>query len=123
MRLTRRQARNAIPQELSGLQFYNQRKSGVGEKTFFFLSRRHASIISSSSRLSRRVFSPRVVKPGPQILVLYVFKDHVLGIINVLSSLGRTWVSCGHCFILWGQVSSFCCVVLWLSKPTFLSDH
>ena len=25
------------PQELSGLQFYNQRKSGEGEKTTFFL--------------------------------------------------------------------------------------
>ena len=26
----------ATPQELSGLQFYNQRKSGEGEKTTFF---------------------------------------------------------------------------------------
>ena len=43
------------PQELTGLQVHNQRKSGAGKKTFFsFLSRCHASIISSSSRLGRR---------------------------------------------------------------------
>ena len=44
--------------ELSGLQFYNQRKSGEGGKTsfFFILSRHHASIISSSFRSGRGVF-------------------------------------------------------------------
>ena len=39
------------------LQFYNQRKSGEGRRTSLsFLSRGHASIISSSSRLSKGVF-------------------------------------------------------------------
>ena len=41
----------------SGLHFYNQRKSGDSRKTTSsFLSRHHASIISSSSRLGRGVF-------------------------------------------------------------------
>ena len=44
--------------ELTGLQFYNQRKSGQGEKKFFVLSRCHSSIISSSSRLSRGISLP-----------------------------------------------------------------
>ena len=35
MRLTSGQVRNATPQELTGLQFYNQRKSGEWEKNFF----------------------------------------------------------------------------------------
>ena len=46
-----------MPQELSGLQFYNQRKSVEGNKTTSsFLSRQHASIISSSSKLHGGVF-------------------------------------------------------------------
>ena len=35
VRLASGEARNAAPSELSGLQFYNQRKSGEGEKTIF----------------------------------------------------------------------------------------
>ena len=44
--------------EFTGLQFYNQRKSGEREKTSLSsLSRHHVSIISSSSRVGRGVFS------------------------------------------------------------------
>ena len=42
-------------QELSGLQFYNQRKPGEGEKSLF-LSRCYASISGPSSGLSRAFF-------------------------------------------------------------------
>ena len=35
MRFTRRLVRNVMPQEFTELQFYNQRKSGEGEKNFF----------------------------------------------------------------------------------------
>ena len=48
---------DVTPQELTGLQFYNQSKSGRGRRAFLsFLSRCHASIIRSSFRLGRRVF-------------------------------------------------------------------
>ena len=45
-------------QEFTGLQFYNQRKSGETEKTSLSsLSRHHISVISFSSRVGRGVFS------------------------------------------------------------------
>ena len=44
--------------------------------------------------------SPWVVKLGSQIIVFNVCREHVLGIINLLSSLGRMWGSCHHCFIV-----------------------
>ena len=46
------------PQELSGLQVCNQRKSGEGERPLSssFLSRHHAFIISNSTSLSSRIF-------------------------------------------------------------------
>ena len=49
----------AIPRELSGLQFYNQRKVGRGKRPLSasFLSRHQTSIISFSSRVGRGVFS------------------------------------------------------------------
>ena len=41
-----------------------------------------------------------MAKLGPQIIIIiiYVCREHVLGIINLLSSLGRMWVSSPHCF-------------------------
>ena len=47
------------PQELSGLQVCNQRKSGEGERppSFSFLSRHLAFIINNSSRLGSGIFS------------------------------------------------------------------
>ena len=35
MEPTSRQVRNAVPQELAGLQFYNQKESAQEEKNFF----------------------------------------------------------------------------------------
>ena len=32
------------------------------------------------------------------------------------------WDSCHNCFIVWGHVPCFCCMVLLLSKQAFLSD-
>ena len=54
-----------------------------------------------------------------QIIAFYVFREHVLGVINLLSSLGRMWVSGPHGFIVLGHVSGFCCMVLLLSKPAW----
>ena len=64
---------------------------------------------------------PCVVKLGPHI-VFYVCREHVLGIITLLSSLGWLCVSCHHCFIVWGHVSCFCCLVLLLSTATWFSS-
>ena len=119
VKLTNGWARNVRPQELIGLQFYSQRKSGEGENNFF-LSRLYASIIIS--RLSRGVFLSLGGQAGPQMIVFYVFREH-LGIINLLSSLGRMWDSCHHRFIPLGHVLCYCCLDLLLSKPTFLSNH
>ena len=49
------------------------------------------------------------VKLGPQIIV-YLCREHVLGITDLLSSLDRMPGSCHHCFIVCGHVSSFCCI-------------
>ena len=50
--------------------FYNQRKSGEREN-LSFLRRCHASIISSSSRLSKDFARSHVVKLGPQVAVFW----------------------------------------------------
>ena len=78
-------------------------ESGEGEKTFVFLRRHHASIVNSSSGLSREFSCLYMVKLGPQITVFYVCRKHVLVIINLLSSLDSMWVSCDHRFIVWGH--------------------
>ena len=57
--------------------------------------------------------------------------EHVLGVINLLSSLGRIWVSYHHCVIVFRNilflshdfVAKQTYVVLWLNKPAFLSNH
>ena len=57
--------------------------------------------------------------------------EHVLGVINLLSSLGRIWVSYHHCVIVFRNilflshdfVAKQAYVVLWLNKPAFLSNH
>ena len=194
---TNGQVRDATPWELIGLQICNQRKNGgvAGRTSLSFLSRHHASIISSSSKLSRGVFLslhghvcvctqscltlgdpmdcsppgscvygifqarilecvvvsssrgsswPRdepihvscvscigrwvlyhcttwdMVKLGPWIIVFSVCREYVLGIISLFISLGRIWVSCLHCFIVWGHASCFCHMVLLLSKRAWL---
>ena len=61
-----------------------------------------------------------VVKLGLQITVFCVYREHVLGTINLLSSLSRTWISCYHIFfIVLGQVLCFCLIVLLLNKPAW----
>ena len=73
----------------------------------------------SWTRLSDWTELTDMVKLGPQISVFCVCREHLLQIINLLSSLGRMWVPCHHCFIAWGHVSCFCSMVLWLSKPAW----
>ena len=51
---------------------------------------------------------PCVIKLGPQIC-FHVCREHILGIINLLSSLGKICVSCHHWFIVWEHVLCFCC--------------
>ena len=63
--------------------------------------------------------SPYMVKLGPQIIDFYLCREHILGIINVLSSLGRTWVSCHHSFIVLGHVSCDFWMVLLLDKSAW----
>jgi len=65
------------------------------------------------------IFQARVLEWG----TIAFSRGYVLGIINLLSALGRMWVSCHHCFIVWGHVTCFCGMVLWLSKHAFLSNH
>lgn len=57
LRLTSAQTRNVVSQEFNGLQFYNRRKCGGGEKILFvFFEQMSCFIISSSCKLSKRVF-------------------------------------------------------------------
>lgn len=89
VKLTNGWARNVRPQELTGLQFYSQRKSGEGENNFF-LSRLHASIISSS-RLSRGVLWSLCGQARSTNDWFLLFRELVLGLMNSLSSR----VGCG----------------------------
>ena len=68
-------------ENLLGYSFIIKGKVERGRRTSLsFLSRCHASIISSSSRLGRGVFScPYVVKLVPQIIVLYKSRERVSG--------------------------------------------
>ena len=133
--LTSGWARGCLPKNLVGSCFIIKGKVGRGRRPppSSFLSRRHASIISSTSRLGRGVFlslhgQARTVKiilglcmmsTFPKIIVFYVCREHVLGVINLPSSLGRMWVSCHHCFIVLGHVSNFCRMVLLPGKPAW----
>ena len=75
------------------------------------LSRPHASISSSSSSLGRGFLSLRGQARSTDDCFC-VNRQHVLGIINSLSSLGRMWGSCHPRFTVWGPVSCsvcFCC--------------
>ena len=104
---------------------YSKEKWGRG-KVLSFLNRHHASIISSSSRLSGGVFLSLRGQAGPQIIVFYVCREHVLGIFNFLSSLGRIWGSCCHfggmspVLLLHDFVAKQACLV---SCKSFLSNH
>ena len=126
---------SAAPENLVGYSFIITGKVRRGKRppSSSFLSRHYAFINSSSSRLGRGVFlslhgQARTVKiitglctmsTFPYIIVFYVCREYVLGIIDLLSSLGRMWVSCHHCFTVLGHVSCFCRMVLLLGKPAW----
>ena len=78
--------------------------------------------------MSEKVVTYAKKGKSSQVLVRHLFliflfsvptQERVLGIINLLSSLGRMWVSGRHCLIVWGHVSCSCCIVLLLSKPAW----
>ena len=115
-----------------GYSFIIKGKVGRGRASLSLLSRGRASVIRSSPRLDKGVFLSYMVKLGSQTVDFYVWTEHVLGVINLLNSLGRMWNSFHHCFIVWGAhlvlllygfVAKQASLVLWLSKPAFLSDH
>ena len=108
--------------EPMSLQFYSQR-SGEGEKTFFvfhqqtsFFHHHQCLLQVGQGSFFVPTWSSQVHK---LLFFFYVFREHVLGIANLLSSLGRMWFLCHHCFVVWGRVSHFCCMVLLLSKPAW----
>ena len=126
--------KGCFPKNFLGYSFINSGRVGRGRRTSWsFLSRHHTSIISSSSRLTRAVFLSLHGQARSTNLVFQVCRERVLGIINLLSFLGRIWVSGHYCFIVWGHILCFCCMVLLLSKQAslvlcpskcaFLSDH
>ena len=81
------------PENLLGYSFIIKGKVGRGRRpSLSFLNRRRIFIIGSSSRLSREVLLSLLVKLGLQMIVFWMCREHVLGIINLLSSLGRMWV-------------------------------
>ena len=130
MRVTRGRREGAAPCVLSGLYFYNQRTGERGRRpSLSFLNRRHASVISFSSRLGRGIFLSLHGQARSTNYCFHACREHVLGIINLLSSLSRMWGLHHHCFIVWGaRLLHSCaviqaCLVLWLSKPVLLHNH
>ena len=114
----------SCPENLLGYSFIIKGKVGRGRRpSLSFLNRRRIFIIGSSSRLSREVLLSLLVKLGLQMIVFWMCREHVLGIINLLSSLGRIWFSCHHCFTVWGHVLCFCCMVLLLGKPAWFCGY
>ena len=107
----------AAPQELTGYSFTIKGKAGRRRRhSLSFLSRRHASIISIS-RLIRGVFLSLYDQDSSKNYC-FLCREHILGFTNLLSLLGKMWVSCHHCFIL-RHVLGFCCIVLLLKKPVW----
>ena len=82
-----------------------------------FLNRYCASIISSSSWLSRGVFLSQRGQAGST--EYHVLCGQRAGTRNhyLPSSLGWMWVSCHHCLTVRRHVSRFCLMVLLLSEP------
>ena len=96
------------PENLLGYSSIIKGKSGEGRISFIFLSRRHAPIISSSSRLSRGVSSSLC---GQVRSTNYCFFMCVESMSYPTELPGQMYVSCHHCFIDLGHVSCFCSVV------------
>ena len=107
---------DATPPKITGLQFYNQRKSVEAEKTFFvFLE--YTSHFQQQPLLKAGQFScPCMVKLGPQISAFHVCKEHVLEPLIYWPH----WIGCGShaTTVLWFR--GFCYMVLLLSKAAWL---
>ena len=80
----------------TGTQFYNQRKSGEGEKkVFVFLERtsgfHHQLLlqVEQGNILVPHVGTGIMVHKLLFLLFFNVCREHILGIMNLLSSLGR----------------------------------
>ena len=66
-----------------------------------------------------------------KLLFFYVCRKHVLGVTNLLSSLGRmpslpllfNWLGACPVILLHDFFAKQACLVLWLSKPDFSSNH
>ena len=104
---------DAVPWEHTGLQF-SQTESGEREDSHSWVDVM-LPLSAPPPGWAAGFVGPYTVKQGPQSTVFHVCRKHVLEIINLLSFLGRMWVSC-HCFIVLEHVPSFCCMVLCLSK-------
>ena len=129
----------AAPENLVGYSFIIRGRVERGKRphSSSFLSRCHAYIINSSSRCGAGdFFVPTWSSQNCKTYFKSVYNEHlsILGIINLLSSLGRMWVSCPHetmfyCFevclvlLLCSFVAKQACLILWLSKHGFLSNH
>ena len=132
------------PENLVGYSLIIKGKVGRGKRPFSssFLSRRHACIISSSSRLGRGVFlslhgQARTVKKylrsqyNEHLSVSYCFlcvqracpRDHELTELTGqdVGLIPALFYCLGAClmFLLPGFVAKQACLVLWLSKPAF----
>ena len=112
-------------ENLLGYRHIIKGKVSRGRRTSLaFLTRCHASIISFSSRIEQgSLLVPTWSSYVHRLLVFHVCREHVLGIINLLTSMCRTWVSFHHCFIVWGHAACFCCMVLLLSEPAWFCDY
>ena len=107
------------PKNFVGYSFIIKGKVGRGKEGLLCLS--GVDIMFSSltlSRLNRGVFLS-LRGQVRSTYCFYVCREHVLGVTNLLSSLGTMYVSCHHCFIVLGHILCFCCVVLFLSKPAW----
>ena len=56
----------------------------------------------------------RTLRSSGSLCLRVCREEHILGVISLLNSLDKMWVSHYHCFIVWWHVSGFCCMVLLL---------
>ena len=79
------------------------------------------NILTVSQKVKQRIYhvtlnsTQKNWKHQLNYICVYVCAGHVLGIINLRSSLGWSWVSWRRCFIALGRV--WCWMILLLSRP------
>ena len=125
VRFTKGWLRDITPENLLGYSFIIKGK-GRGRRTLSSSRRRSASIISSS-RLSSGIFlslhgQARSTNYCVCVCVCVCVCFMCAEIINYWAH----WTGCGHATIvlfLGGFVAKQACLVLWLSKPVFMSNH